>query len=361
MLNKILIVLPNDSEGGAEKVLKMIAAHFICETNVSIYFLQKKSTNFWDELQSSKNIKLNYGKSKSRILGLISLMFFAIRSRKYDYVFSSHTLINGYLGLLIKLNLIEPNFFVARESTTIFSRFSGLKLFKYRVMYCLGYSSIDLLICQTELMKDQFINNLPSISKKLNVMTIPNPIKIENTLRPPSSFVFDEHYIVAAGRLIEEKGFDILIDAFDLIKGDYSSLKLIILGEGHLREKLETKIKNLCLKDRVILAGHVSNPLNYFKHSKACVVSSRVEGFPNVLLEMMSQNTNVISTRCAGDIHKLEGVALVNVNDVYGLAECINFILDTDTKHNRVLFDNELKSRSINNFINKIEFFLSEN
>ena len=262
--------------------------------------------------------------------------------------------------ILIKLRIIQTKFFIARESTTIFNRFSGIKLFKYRLIYYLGYSSIDLLICQTELMKVQFIKNLPFISKKINIKTIPNPINLEKTLQPNTNLIFNKDYIVAAGRLIEEKGFDILIDAFNLLKNDYSNLKLVILGEGQLRSQLETKISDLDLSAKVLLLGHVSNTLNYFKFAKACVVSSRIEGFPNVLLEMMSQNTNVVSTKCAGGIDELEGVFVAEVNDIIGLVEHLKIILDSDTSHNRVLFDKELKSRNIENFINKIELSLNE-
>ena len=109
-----------------------------------------------------------------------------------------------------------------------------------------------------------------------------------------------------------------------------------------------------------LVLGRVSNVLAYFNLAKVCVVSSRVEGFPNVLLEMMSQNTNVVSTKCAGGIDELEGVFVVEVNDVSGLVEHLKIILDSDTSHNRVLFDKELKSRNIENFINKIELSLNE-
>ena len=357
---KILIILPTDNLGGAEKVLKMIASHYMTKANITIYFLQRRSTTLWDDLLSNKNITLNYGKFNSVTLGLINLLYFILKFRKYHYIFSSQTLINGFLGLLIKLKLIKTNFFVARESTAVFNRFSGIKLLKYRMMFFFGYSSIDLLICQTELMKDQFIKNLPFISEKINIKTIPNPINLTKILNPRTDSIFNEDYIVAAGRLIEEKGFDILIDAFNLLQNDYSNLKLVILGEGPLRSQLETKISDLDLASKVLLPGRVSNIFDYFKLARVCVVSSRIEGFPNVLLEMMSQNTNVISTRCAGDIDKLEGVSLVEVNDVSGLVENLKFILDSDTSYNRVLFDKELKSRSINKFINKVESFLNE-
>jgi len=360
MLRKILIVLPTDNLGGAEKVLKMIARHYINNANVSVFFLQKRSTSLWDDLLINKNITLDYGKSKSSALGLINLLYFILKCRKYHHIFSSQTIINGFIGLLIKLRLIQTKFFIARESTTVFNRFSGIKLFRYRLIYYLGYRYIDLLICQTELMKNQFIKNLPFISEKINIKTIPNPIEFTEILTPRTDSIFNEEYIVAAGRLIEEKGFDILIDAFNLLQNDYYNLKLVILGEGPLRSHLETKIRNLNLVDKVLLPGRVSNVLAYFNLAKVCVVSSRVEGFPNVLLEMMSQNTNVVSTKCAGGIDELEGVFVVEVNDVSGLVQHLKIILDSDTSHNRVLFDKELKSRSINEFINKIEFFLNE-
>ena len=360
MLRKILIVLPTDNLGGAEKVLKMIARHYINNANVSVFFLQKRSTSLWDNVLINKNITLDYGKSKSSTLGLINLLYFILKCRKYHHIFSSQTIINGFIGLLIKLRIIQTKFFIARESTTIFNRFSGIKLLKYRMIYYLGYSSIDLLICQTELMKDQFMKNLPFISKKINIKTIPNPINLEKTLQPNTDFIFNEDFIVAAGRLIEEKGFDILLDAFNLLKNDYSNLKLVILGEGPLRIHLETKIRILNLADKVLLPGRVSNVLTYFNLARACVVSSRIEGFPNVLLEMMSQNTNVVSTKCAGGIDELEGVFVVEVNDVSELVEHLKVILDSDTSQNRVLFDKELKSRNIENFINKIELSLNE-
>jgi len=360
MLRKVLIILPSDNLGGAEKILKMIAMYYVSKTYVSIYFLQKRSTNLWDNLLSNKNIKLNYGKTNSNTLGLISLLFFVLKFRKYHYIYSSQSLINGFVGLLIKLKFVKTKFFVARESTSIFNRFSGIKLVKYRIMYFLGYDSIDLLICQTELMKNQFIKNLPDISKNINIKTIPNPISLSNASKVQTDYIFNEEFIVAAGRLIEEKGFDILIDAFNLLQNDYSNLKLVILGEGPIRSHLETKIINLNLVDKVLLPGKVSNVLAYFNLARVCVVSSRIEGFPNVLLEMMSQNTNVVSTKCAGGIDELEGVFVVEVNDVSGLVEHLKIILDSDTSHNRVLFDKELNSRSINKFINKIDFFLNE-
>ena len=105
MLRKILIVLPTDNLGGAEKVLKMIARHYVNNANVSVFFLQKRSTSLWDNVLINKNITLDYGKSKSSTLGLINLLYFILKCRKYHHIFSSQTIINGFIGLLIKLRI----------------------------------------------------------------------------------------------------------------------------------------------------------------------------------------------------------------------------------------------------------------
>src|SRR5690606_20880375 len=110
------------------------------------------------------------------------------------------------------------------------------------------------------------------------------------------------NFIVTAGRLIHEKGYDILINAFAELKEKYPDLKLIILGYGDLKQELIYLATSLNIEQDVIFWGFVENVYPFFKKAKACVISSRVEGFPNVLLQMMSQNSNVVSTTCAGGI-----------------------------------------------------------
>lgn len=362
MLRKILIVLPTDNIGGAEKVLKLIAKYYVEKSNsfVVVFFLKKKSTNSWDDLLTCKNISLNYGNFKSTSLGLVAFIFFVLRLGQLYSIFSSQTLINGFIGFLIKIKLIKTKFFIARESTTIFNRFSGIKLLKYKLFYYLGYEYIDLLICQTKFMKNQFEKKLYSISKKINVEIIPNPIKLLKIEEDKIDLNFNNEYIVSAGRLIREKGFDILIDAFVLLKNDYTNIKLVILGEGPMREQLEKKIIDLNLSNKVFLLGHVKNVLPYFKYSRICVVSSIIEGFPNVILEMMSQNTKVVSTKCAGGIDSLKGVFIAEPNNINSLKEAIKKCLKENTRQNRFYFDNELKLRDISFFIKKIDSYLKK-
>src|SRR5690606_21926313 len=85
-----------------------------------------------------------------------------------------------------------------------------------------------------------------------------------------------------------------------------------------------------------------------------CVMSSRIEGFPNVLLQMMSQNNKVVSTLSAGGIKEMDGIFTCKTNDVTSLSHTIIECLKSNTDENRYIFDKELKKRTIDTFANEI-------
>jgi glycosyltransferase involved in cell wall biosynthesis len=206
-------------------------------------------------------------------------------------------------------------------------------------------------------MKKQLLENLPWMEKKVNVQVIPNPVDVNNMLEKAGEELempVEGPFIVSAGRFIPEKGFDILIRVFHELKREYRELKLVILGDGRLRGEIEALVKELELEDEVILRGFVDNVYPFFKHARMCVVSSRIEGFPNVLLQEMSQNEKVVSTLCAGDIDKIEGLFTCRPNDERDLLRAMRQCLEAGTTRNREIFDMELENRSIDKFIERI-------
>ncbi len=103
--------------------------------------------------------------------------------------------------------------------------------------------------------------------------------------------------IIAAGRLAPWKGFENLIQAINIVTSE-RKVRLIILGGGPLHKELQNKIDILGLGDTVALKGYVKNPLKYFFHSDIFVLSSLVEGMPNVLIEAMMCGCTPVSTDC---------------------------------------------------------------
>src|SRR5690606_10969670 len=101
--------------------------------------------------------------------------------------------------------------------------------------------------------------------------------------------------LVAAGQLAPWKDFANLIRAVHLVRA-HRDVRLLILGEGPERRELQGLIDNLGLGDSVALLGHTDNPLKYFHRADVFVLSSLVEGLPNVLVEAMMCGCTPVST-----------------------------------------------------------------
>ncbi len=154
----------------------------------------------------------------------------------------------------------------------------------------------------------------------------------------------DEPYIIAMGRLVENKNFGLLIDAFaaSSIAG-----KLIIIGDGPLRADLERQIADHGLEDRVILPGFVQNPFPLLADAQIFVLPSNAEGFPNALVEAMSTGTAVIATNCRSgpseilantNSLKIENMMvadfgiLVPCNNIAAMADSLRYLQDDEPR-----------------------------
>lgn len=166
------------------------------------------------------------------------------------------------------------------------------------------------------------------------ITAILNPV-IDNISKQPDTSASNLHpwltnksipTFVAVGRLDHRKGFDILIDAFSRMR-QKAGARLIIFGEGSLRNNLQRKIKSNGMADHIDLAGMTSDPLLQMTASHAFVLSSRSEGFGLVLVEAMLAGTKLISTNCDfGPAELLENGRygkLVPVDDAQALADAM--------------------------------------
>ncbi len=355
-----LIVVPNDRlGGGAEQLLMNLTDHLSSSgQECTIYFLNSERLDGWKYLEN--RCRLIYSPFPSYFLGYIALFFFIIRFRighSIKHTLSSQTLINAMLGFMKRLGFLKNTKVIVRESNSIFHLLSGLKLLRYKIAYQVGYSKVDLLICQTEFMKNQLLAEIPWMKKKLNVIVQKNPINLDlvrTNSEKRNKINQSSEFIVAAGRLVPAKGFDILIHSFNEIKDQYPNLELWILGEGVEHDSLQTIINELDLRKRVILKGFSKNPFPYFKLARMCVLSSRIEGFPNVLLQMMTLNNNVVSTISAGGIDDINGIYTCETENVKALASTMTTCLNSDNTNNREIFNNFLEKRTLNAFMQVI-------
>ena len=138
----------------------------------------------------------------------------------------------------------------------------------------------------------------------------------------------------------------LLIDAFNLVCKKHQDIVLKIYGEGSLKNKLQNKIHELGLNDKVLLMGAKQDVLEWIKESYCFVLTSDFEGLPNSLIEAMSMGIPCISTDCSpGGARQLLGDdrgLIVPCGDKERLAEAINMYLenkDVAMKYGEVAFE----------------------
>jgi glycosyltransferase involved in cell wall biosynthesis len=171
---------------------------------------------------------------------------------------------------------------------------------------------------------------------------------------------------ITAGRLVRQKDHETLIRAFAIAHAR-RPMRLIILGEGPLRPMLESLAAELGIAHAVLMPGYIANPLPWFTAAAAFVLSSRYEGFGNVLVEAMACGTPVISTDCPhGPAEILDHGTygrLVPPGDIDRLAEALDpalrrlwpadilraranhYTVDASARGYRALFDRLLPGR----------------
>lgn len=161
-----------------------------------------------------------------------------------------------------------------------------------------SYKRANLVLANSYASKQDLIENF---KVKTPIQVIYNPIDLKAIKRQaelacPIQFDDNTFYFISVGGFRKEKNLPLLLDAFFILKN--LPVKLIIVGSGSLADDLLRKVSDLGLEDKIIFTGHDSNPYKYVQRSDCFVLSSYVEGFPNVLIEALACEKPIISTDC---------------------------------------------------------------
>jgi len=180
-------------------------------------------------------------------------------------------------------------------SNTVFAKRWILKQLARSVMW-----RADALTCVSKDMVDQYrkvFRNPPHVCVYNIVDDRQSRLRLNEPVDHPWLVNKTLPVLVAAGRLAEWKGFADLINAFSILRHN-RAVRLLILGDGPLKGELQAQVDELGLTDDIQFAGYVQNPLKYFKRADVFVLSSHVEGLPNVLVEAMMCGCTPVSTDC---------------------------------------------------------------
>ncbi|WP_319500560.1 glycosyltransferase [uncultured Draconibacterium sp.] len=301
---KILFVIPSLAGGGAERVITHLSNHISRDKYIPELLL----------IYDTEHILLNNLKKDIKITNLCiptSKKYFflqtlvAIMRQKPDIVFMGMSGINVLIAPFIPF--LKRIKWIARETNTVSIHVQNKRmLFLYRNFY----KNYNRIIAQCDDMKLDLVANFNIPDDKIRVIN--NPIDTEfinHQLSSKKSVLFPSGRInlLACGRLVPQKGFDLLLRAFAKIN-ERKRFFVTIIGDTQnngYKSELEGLIQSLGLNDLVNLAGYQSNVYHWYQQADIFVLSSRYEGFPNAVLEALCCGTPVLANRCKGGVDEI--------------------------------------------------------
>lgn len=320
---QIAFVTAGFGAGGAEKIVNLIARHraSMGDTVLVIGLNAGSESSFFPYPPTVRLVgAARGGRATDGLAGLGRRMFAArrdIAAFRPDVIVSFLTKINvlariASAGFGAPLIVSERNNFEAQPMHPAWSLASRLAL-----------RSATRIVMQTEAARSRL-----APTARAKAVVIPNPVTLAPGLVAHPG---PGNRLVAAGRLVEQKGFDLLIRAFAMAAREIPEARLTIFGEGPLRGTLETLARSLDVAGRVSLPGISRSPSDWISAGDAFVLSSRYEGFPNVLLEALAARLPVVAVDCPwgpSEIieHDRNGL-LVHPGSVDALADAIRRIL----------------------------------
>ncbi|KMQ59077.1 glycosyl transferase family 1 [Chryseobacterium sp. BLS98] len=293
----VIFILPDLETGGAERIVTTIANHLSRDRFEPKILLLRKQGGYLNFLKKDVEI---IDINTERIRHSLKPILGEIYRRKPDIVFSGFGEVNAYLALFIKL--FPRTKFIARE-TNVVTQHVTRKEIKFFYNF---YNNYQKIIAQSDDMMHDLVDNF-NIKKK-KIVKINNPVdfdfineKLAVSLKP-ESYKYNYKNVVAIGNLSARKGFDNLLKVFSRLKNE--NIMLHILGDGKDKEVLHQMKDFLGLKN-VIFHGRQDNPYQFLKYADLFILSSRYEGFPNVLLEAGACGTYSLANNCPGGINEI--------------------------------------------------------
>jgi glycosyltransferase involved in cell wall biosynthesis len=332
---QIAIVLHHLEMGGAERVVVELLKGFVSlGYRVDLVLVQCRGALISQIPDKVRLIDLNANNAYLAIPAFVR--YFC--GEKPEVILSPFELVS-WIVLLARRIFKFPSRIIVRISTTISQhRQSAIKRTLERVLISRLYPWADGIVLVSKKAAEDFTayTGIPSD----HVRVIYNPVITKQFLEDVDKNVDHPYFrpgqppvILGVGRLSEPKDFSVLIKAFAIVKQRMPA-RLLILGDGELRSKLEKLVISLGISADTDLPGFVMDPAAYMRRASVFVLSSRWEGLPSVLIQALACGCPIVSTDCpSGPAEILDDGKyghLVSVGDVEELAQAIEKVLKSD-------------------------------
>jgi N-acetylgalactosamine-N,N'-diacetylbacillosaminyl-diphospho-undecaprenol 4-alpha-N-acetylgalactosaminyltransferase len=280
---------------------------------------------------SGKLFHLKHLKDKRNSWWSRSKRFFALKqffdTNHFDYVIDFRTK-EYLLQEMIIHNFVFPKFIQTIHSYKIKSYVP-----KNKFLAKLLYRNCQQFISVSKGIQEKVNKNYNFLPTKL----IYNPIDFESISKQSKQEVTDDfQYVLSAGSMNKNiKQFNKLVECYANSILPSKKIKLIILGDGKLKNKWIKLAESYNLQDMVIFKGNVKNPFRYYKNALFTISTSKYEGMPMVLLESLACGTPIISWDYASGPNEIitnkQNGLLIENQDTDKLIEAMNlFVLDNN-------------------------------
>lgn len=365
-MNRICLFIKDLRGGGAERVAVNLARGFYdANWEVELLLINAKGPLLQEVPEYVKVVEIGEGKTFYLIPWLINY----IKIKNFD-IFMSFLPCANILMAISKLFVRRDTHYVITEHSLLLNMtLTGptitntmAKLFVY--LCTKTYIFADSIIAVSKGLADHMTKICPS--RKENIHVIYNPIVTPELLekgQEPLDYSWfhqnDSPIIIGIGSLNLQKDFATLINAFAKFRARNNG-RLVILGDGPLRQELIAQAERLGIVEYFLLPGYVNNPYKYLARSSILVHSSRCEGFSNVLAEALALGIPVVSTDCpCGPREILEDGKygkLVSIGDSDEMAEAIEMVLKEPLDKQKLI--NRAQDFSVKRITDEyIEFF----
>lgn len=309
----IAILIPTLACGGAERVAQTIGNYYVGKGYQVYYFLADMDLK-QDYPVKGTIVKTNIrscvtGKSISDMQRKIKLWYSSLKIRKLKH----HYKIDVAISFMEEFNYINvlskgKEKVITRVCTTL-SEYekmnpSNFLLKKGVVRFFYARSDRVVVLSRRGFKEMQFLYGIP----KKKILCIPNMVVDKKGIKKETDdWKYGTKTVVCVGRLEAVKQYERIIRAFSYVCYREADAKLIILGKGSQLRYLKNICKKLHIEDNVVFEGFSDNVPYYLQHARVFVMASRMEGFPNSMIEAMNYGVPIVTCDSPGACGEIVG------------------------------------------------------